>query len=254
MKNELCVPVNALGIGGGAGVDGAAAGGGLPTGETMSDGGAGAPGPEAGGSMVTPEGGDVVEFSGKGRVTRIEGANAYIEATEINGQPVAGGMGAEDEDAAMDREMAGMASGGGGGGLSTALGLVIACLMLFLVGKASAKEDLLLAGWRASSGGQVSNYVAYALPTQAFSVEIDNYSGSTLYLMIFDSATNSLNGRPVQFVAVPVPTGSVGFKDWNAASAPFDYGVNVCLSTTPYSLTNASTGGAVTVIHSGGAK
>ena len=243
MKNEICVPVKALGIAGGGG-------GGMPMGETMSDGGAGAP--DAGGDMVAPEGGDVVEFSGKGRVTRIEGANACVELTEINGQPVTGGMGT-DEDGDMDREMEGLASGGGGG-FSTALGLVITCLMLAWAGRAVAKEDLAWAGWRASSGGAVSNYVAYALPTQGYSVEIDNHSGATLYLMIFDSATNSLTGRVVQFSAVPVPTGTIGFKDWNAAGAPFNYGVNVCLSTTPYSLTNASTGGAVTVIHSGGAR
>lgn len=241
MNNEICVSVEALGIQGGEGMDGTS-----PQPSPQGGEGAGTSG------MVMPEGGDEVEFSGKGRIVRVDGGNAYIQATEINGQPVAQSGEPEDEGAALDREMEEM-SGGGGGGFASALGILLALLWL-LCGSAQAKDDLAMAKHRNSSGGAVSNYVAVAFPTQATSIEIDNYSGATLYLMVFDSATNSLNGRAVQYTAVPIPTGSVGWKDWNAAGAPFHYGVNVCLSQTPYSLTNATTGGAVTVIHTGGAQ
>lgn len=60
MKNEICVPEGALSMAG------------------------------EGGEGVAPAVGDEVEFTGKGRVTRSEGGNAYIEVTEANGQPVAG--------------------------------------------------------------------------------------------------------------------------------------------------------------------
>jgi len=97
--------------------------------------------------------------------------------------------------------------------------------------------------------GVVSNHVLVTRSTRVFSAEINNFSGGTLYLLVFDSATNMLAGATPHFAAVPVPTGSVGGKDWGLAGAPFNNGVNVCLSTTPFSLTNATTGGTVTVLH-----
>jgi hypothetical protein len=105
-----------------------------------------------------------------------------------------------------------------------------------------------------SSAGQTNWAVANATNTigsasQVHSVEINNFSGSTLYLMIFDSETNKTANATPHFTAVPITTGSVGGKDWGDAGAPFNYGVNVCLSTTPFSLTNASAGGTATIIY-----
>lgn len=37
----------------------------------------------------TPEPGAEFEFSGKGRVTRVEGGHVYFETTQVNGEPVA---------------------------------------------------------------------------------------------------------------------------------------------------------------------
>ena len=223
MKNEICVSASALGIGGGVGE------------------------PPGGGGVVTPEAGDEVEFSGKGRVTRVEGGNAYVEATEINGQPVvtngAGEGGLESEGAALDDEMAGYAK---------ALGLVVFFLFLMFGGSARAEKTLEQATTRTCSGTQVSNYVAVATQTQVYQVLCDNHTGATLYLLVFDSPTNSLAGRTPHVTNIPVPTGTVGFHDFGSSGLPCDFGVNVCLSTTPYSLTNASGGGTVTVIHSGG--
>lgn len=217
MKNEICVAENALALEG------------------------------EGGGSVAPGVGDPVDFQGKGTIARSENGQTYINVTEVNGQPT---MGAESGtkptggDADLDAEVAQM----GGGGMG---GMLLALLTLFLVLTGAQAADLQEARGAVFSGGAVSNWVAVAGPTQGWSVEIDNLGGSaTLYLLVFDSATNSLAGRAVQFAPVPVPAGtSLGFKEWNTG-VPMRFGVNVCLSTTPYSLTNATTGGAATVVHS----
>ncbi len=204
---------------------------------------------EAGGA-VGPAVGDEVDFTGRGKVTRSENGQVYFAATEINGQPVMGSekeIAGENEEASLDAEVAGMNGGGGGYGAGMLLALLLA---VFGFTEAHAQQNTQLARARSVSGGAVSNDVVFAAPTQAFSVEINNFSGSTLYCLVFDSATNQLAGAVPHFAAVPVPTASVGGKDWGAAGAPFRYGVNVCLSTTPFSLTNATSGGTATVIHS----
>jgi len=205
-----------------------------------------------GGGNIAPGVGDEVDFTGRGKVTRAENGQVYIAATEINGAPVAGGPAGEapgdGEEAALDDEVRKMSGGGGpaGGAYGGMLGLL---LLLSLVFSAGA-ENLEFSRERTCTGSAVSNHVMYAKPTQGFSVEVNNMSGATLYLMVFDSATNQLVGATPHFTAVPVPTASVGGKDWSASGAPFRYGVNVCLSTTPFSLTNASAGGTATLIHS----
>lgn len=220
MKTEICVPAAAL----------------ADAGES--------------GEGVAPAVGDSVDFTGRGTVTRAEGGNLYVQLAEVNGQPVGGDMAGEpDSDDAMDKEMEGYQRGGMGGGGMVAMLAVLAWLFMGL-GDAQAQAELSQARQRTSSGGAVSNYVAVTVPSQVFSVEVNNFSGATLYLMVFDSATNQLANATPHFTALPVPTGTVCYKDWSAAGAPFNYGVNVCLSTTPFSLTNATSGGTATVIHS----
>lgn len=217
MKNEICVSAEALNLAG-----------------------------ESGGA-VGPAVGDEVEFSGKGTVTRTEGGEVYFTASEINGQPV---MGAEEgdetgaEDQALDAEVQGMQGGAG------AMGGMLLALVLCLLGFNAGAKDVEFWKNRTCSGTTVSNYVAVTRTAQAGYVEIDNNTGSTLYLLVFDSATNSLAGRTPHFPAVPIPTGSVGGKAFSTGGAPFLFGINVCLSTTPYSLTNASGGGVAAVIWS----
>ena len=69
---------------------------------------------------VSPEVGDDVEVTLKGKVSRVEGGNVYFSPTEANGQPIGGQHGEEepppDEDADMDQFMAKAGAGGGGGG------------------------------------------------------------------------------------------------------------------------------------------
>lgn len=218
MKNEICVSSEALSVNA-----------------------------EAGGA-VAPAIGDEVEFTGTGRVTRTEGGEVYFSVSEVNGQPVMGKEESDEtgaEDAALNEEVRGMMGGGGGGGM----GAMLALLFLLMLTGAEAKD---VEFWknRTCSGTTVSNYVAVTRAAQAGYVEIDNHSGATLYLLVFDSATNSLAGRTPHFPAVPIPTGSVGGKSFSTGGAPFLYGINVCLSTTPYSLTNASSGGVAAVIWS----
>lgn len=216
MKNEICVAEGAL-----------------------------AAGAEAGGN-VAPSVGDEVDFTGRGKVTRAENGQIYFEATEINGEPVMGQgneLAGESEEAALDAEVGGMMGGGGMPGM-------LLFLLAFLVGLAIAKgEPLADSRERTCTGGAVSNHVIYAKPTQGFDVEINNFSGNTLYLLVFDSATNQLAGAVPHFTAAPIATGTSAGKFW-VTGAPFRYGVNVCLSQTPFSLTNATTGGTVTLIHS----
>ena len=203
---------------------------------------------EAGGS-VAPGVGDEIDFTGRGKVTRAENGQVYFTATEINGQPVMGAAAGEPEpptdEAALDDEVKGLREGGG------MAGLLLVLLALWLSGSFARGADLQEARHAVFSGGAVSNWVAVTTPTQGWSVELDNLGGSaTLYLMVFDSATNSLNGRAVQYPAVPVPAGTaLAYKEW-VTGAPMRFGVNVCLSTTPYTLTNATTGGAAAVVHS----
>lgn len=220
MKNEICVSSEALSVNA-----------------------------EAGGA-VAPAIGDEVEFTGKGRVTRTEGGEVYFSVSEVNGQPVMGKEESDEtgaEDAALDEEVRGMMGGGGGGGMGAMLALLF---LLMLTGFRAEAKDVEFWKNRTCSGTTVSNYVAVTRPAQAGYVEIDNHSGATLYLLVFDSATNSLAGRTPHFPAVPIPTGSVGGKSFSTGGAPFLYGINVCLSTTPYSLTNASSGGVAAVIWS----
>lgn len=204
---------------------------------------------EGGAAAVSPGVGDEVEFTVRGAVTRSEGGNVYVKAAAINGEPLAdGGM---DEDAAMDAEMEGYQNkGGGAGGMAGAL---LALLLLIAVWPTSAK-DVEFARARYCTGGAVSNHVAVTNGTQAYSVAVNNLSASTVYLLVFDSRTNMLAGDVPHFTALPIPTASLGYHDWGAAGAPFEWGLTVCLSTTPFSLTNASSGGTVTVIHSGGVR
>ena len=200
------------------------------------------------GESMAPGIGDEVELTVTGRVTRTEGGEVYVQPLSVNGQPVedAGGEGAESEDdAAIEDEIR---SGNIKGG-SMALMLVLFALLVGFACVSSA-ADLEFAKQRWCSGTIVSNHVVSALPQQVFSVEIDNYSGSTLYLMVFDSATNQLVNATPHLTPVPIPTGYVGGKDFGAAGMPFRYGINVCLSTTPRSLTNSGSGGIVTLNYS----
>lgn len=94
-QNEICVPSSALE---------------MPGEEVGGDGG-------GGGAGVSPAVGDEVEFSVKGKVSRIEGGNSYVTPSEANGQPIAGAgakasdPGEPDSDDSMDAAVAGARAG-----------------------------------------------------------------------------------------------------------------------------------------------
>lgn len=209
---------------------------------------------EAGGAGIAPDVGDSVEVTVSGRVTRTEGGQLYIQPETANGQPVSVGpkVAGEGDDYDMAGEEAALRAMPAGA--ASLLG-VLALLFVMVFGAGAA--DLEWARARTCTGGAVSNNVTVINNAngrtnglQVFNVEINQFSGGTLYLMVFDSNTNQLAGATPHFTAVPVPTGSVGQKEFAGYGAPFLYGVNVCLSTTPFSLTNASSGGTATVIWS----
>lgn len=66
-ENEICVPTSALSM------------------------------PDEQESMEAPEAGDIVQFNGEGKVTRIEGENSYVKLTAINGSPLKEDGSAQDE-------------------------------------------------------------------------------------------------------------------------------------------------------------
>lgn len=218
MKSELCIPAGALSQAG-----------------------------EGGGELM-PGIGDEVEVMVAGRVTRSENGEVYIEPTSANGQPIE--KREMDMDGAEDMAIEDELRSGNLRGGSMALMVALLFAVLAFTAPAVVGADLEFAKARVCSATIVSNYVAVTGAKQVFSVEVDNYTGSTLYLMIFDSATNQLANATPHITPIPIPTGTVWGKDWGPAGFPFEYGVNVCLSTTPRSLTNASSGGIVTVVHS----
>jgi hypothetical protein len=63
MTNQLCVPIAALSMSG-----------------------------EEGAEPVAPGQNDEVDFTGHGRVARVDGTNAYIDVTEVNETPIGGDM------------------------------------------------------------------------------------------------------------------------------------------------------------------
>lgn len=198
------------------------------------------------GGAVAPGVGDQVELTIGGTVSRSEGGHVYITPTSANGQPIAAkGGGEEGEDAAIEEEIRYGRQAATDSSMALGL-LLLLCLWIGSLVSAQA-ADLAQASTPFCSGTPVSNHVAVATKTHVYSVEVDNYTGATLYLMVFDSATNHLVNATPHFTPVPIATGTVGIKDWGPAGMPFEYGVNVCLSTTPRSLTNASGGGIVTI-------
>lgn len=224
MNTEICVPASAL----------------------ASDG--------EGGESMAPEVGDTVNVQVEGQVTRTEGGQTYVQVVSANGVPVSEGGKMEDAemgDAEIEDEMrSGKADAYPRGMLAGLLfGLLVGCVAF----RASAADPATSFAERVyNSSGAVSNHIALTTPQQVFSIEIDNYGSSvTNYLMIFDRTTNPTAGDRPAVTAVPIGGQSMGGKDWGNKGCPFQNGVVVCLSTTPFTLTNAGTiGGNVTVIYS----
>lgn len=85
-----------------------------------------------------------------------------------------------------------------------------------------------------------NNVVLGTNSSQVYSVSVYNGGASDVYLLVFDSSTNQLaNARP-SAPAVKVLAGTTGGWDFGAGGAQFYYGVNAAISTTPYTLTNAT--------------
>lgn len=232
MKNgELCVPAGALAEGG------------------------------ENGEAMTPGVGDTVEVQVTGRVTRTEDGEIYLQPTAVNGQPMESQE--ETDEAMTEREIGegrvpeGMQMGGG------AL-MAWVLFFAFLLGHSmSYGADLQLAKRVSTSPAPSTNTVFLNVTgtgitngMQVFKVIVPNLSGAAGYAMVWDSNTNKLvnaggaagTGTPV--AVRPVATGADVVIDFGDAGAPFYSGINVCLSTTPNTLTNGALGGYLTVVWS----
>jgi hypothetical protein len=64
--------------------------------------------PGDGEQMTNPEVGDPVSYTIEGKVTRIEGGNAYVKPETINGKPFAAKTPENPEAAAADQDEAGL--------------------------------------------------------------------------------------------------------------------------------------------------
>ncbi len=199
------------------------------------------------GATMAPAQGDPVSVQLEGTVSRIEGENVYITPQSANGQPLTGGeMSMEDEDKAMDDDLAKLGDYGGGG----LLGILLLLSLLFgSVNVGAAQTDLMEARMRNCSGTGVTNWVGFSGPTQCYYAEINNFTGSTLYLLVYDTNAVIAAGMPPHFPAVAIPTGSTGGKAWGPNGVSMQKGVVIGLSTTPFSFTNASAGGTAAIVH-----
>ena len=224
-KNELCVPATALA-------------------NTAED-----------GAQMSPEPGDPVEVTISGTVTRSEGGNVYLTPKSANGQPIEE---KSDGESSMEREDEEMRRGLEAPGYS-AMVLIAILAWLAMASAASGQQDLRLAKRLTTSGTIVSNWVvlnqvgtgpASTNAMQVFRVEIDNYTGTTHYAMVFDASTNKVANDVPGFTPRPIATGASVQFDFGPTGVPFDRGINICLSTTPRSLTNSASGGIVTVVWS----
>lgn len=207
---------------------------------------------EAGGAGIAPEVGDTVEMTLQGRVSRTEGGELYIQPMTVNGQPLEnGGMG---DDAGGDNyDMAGeeaalRAMPAGAGAL-----LALLLWLGLMVGGAGA-ADLQLAKRISTSAAPSTNSVFVNVPEagrtnamQVFQVVVPNISGSAGFALLFDSRTNKLVNASDLVAVRPVASGADVVIDFGPSGAPFQNGINVCLSTTPNTLTNAALGGYISV-------
>jgi hypothetical protein len=118
--------------------------------------------------------------------------------------------------------------------------MVLAVLMLAVAGARADGPQLQAANRCDNTPIRTNNWVATTNASQVFDIELSNFSGADVYLLIFDSATNKLAGAVPDRAPILVPNNTTGSKSWGPSGSPFAYGVNVCASTTPHSLTNAS--------------
>lgn len=143
-------------------------------------------------------------------------------------------------------------------------GVLLALLALVALPASAQDKDLRTANrtdcstrgtndWKAASPVHyyvtgTNNWVAFSnQPSAVISVEISNFSGSDVYLLVFNKGTNAVAGDAPVASPVLVATGTTGGKNWAPNGFPLTH-LCVAASTTPNSLTNAAAGlGVITV-------
>ncbi len=126
------------------------------------------------------------------------------------------------------------------------------CLFFLLFGFCLAVrgqgKELQIANRLDCSFGPQTNWVAFSnQASQVFTVTLDNFTASDIYLFIRDIGTNSSNGATGSVSGVRIPTGTTGGHDFGPSGAPFE-SLNIAASSTPYTLTNLTANvGVITV-------
>lgn len=126
---------------------------------------------------------------------------------------------------------------------------LILALLLFTLHTARA-ADFTGPNKTVSSGGSLTNMVAVnpgSTGCKGYDILAVNTSASDVYLLVFDSATNQLDGATTA-ISTLIPAGKSGGFYWTEGR-PFRRGITVAGSTTPYALTNTSTVLTIDVVY-----
>lgn len=186
--------------------------------------------------MQPPEVGDEVNYQVTGKVVSIDGGNAQIERTSINGNPVPGADDDDDEPDADEGES--LRNQAGGMGMLTAILLLFG---LFLSHAASAQNT------RYFGNAQYTNsLIATTNWAKLYSLTGYNSSGNVQYIQIFETNAVPANGTVPAF-SMPVPATSYYSWDFSYYGLDLD-DITVCSSTTANSLTLSGTNTTFQVI------
>lgn len=223
------------------------------------------------GQAVAPGEGDEVEVRLRGPVTRSEGGNIYFTPNTANDHPMTAAAPEKSQDDEDEEMRQGLKDLDGGfkdsddnvRGISHAANYVLAFLLvlagLLVGGNAGAQNiDLSWSKRKSVSASPTTNVVfinnfsgaGLTNAMQVFYVEQLNLSGAAGFSMLFDSFTNQLANATPQVCPKAVAAGANVAHDFGPNGAPFYNGINVCLSQTPNSLTNAVGGGYVSIVWS----
>lgn len=117
--------------------------------------------------------------------------------------------------------------------------LLIVFVILLLIRPAPAQTFMELPSQSATNTVPATNmWTAFAHSAAVYEVTAYNGSAGTLYLFVWDSATNKLTNAGYEIAVVPIPANSVGGYTWRSNGKRFVRGLTVAASTTPLTWTN----------------
>ena len=174
--------------------------------------------------LVNPEPGDTVQFNVQGRVSRIEGDQAYVAIDTVNGDPVTDKAAMTNDEAPADEYA----------GLRAQAGKMMMVVLLFLLLSAlgvSAQVPTKVVGDTTATNSFIATKRSN---TKVFL--LTGYTSVSQYIMVFGTNAVPANGAKAQLGPFPVSAGQFYSIDFGAYGADLD-GVTICNSTTANTLT-----------------